>query len=245
MTKTACRLALFFPGLLALLVGMALALQWETALLLLFLVGAVYPALGVAALLGSVALRESLRRPLDVHLLLPAAVSLLWPLGFLLTFFGADDPTPRSLQMASIASGLLVCGWVVLGHWGRYAAAAVALSLVLPTALYGHINAIHSTVPLEVRLQSVQVRLQEVTGTLSWEKEGPPLMAERKTLEARIEAIGASRWQAMERVPALAGVLALAAALWLRRRLPMVGLGLACSGALCLALSFSYQATAP
>ncbi len=183
-SRSVAFLSLCLPGVLALPIGTAMALDWETPLLMLFLVGAAYPALAMAAVVTLMALYEAGRnRALGVRQVLPAAIAAVWIAMFAAMLFVADNPKTPVFAAASIVAGALICGFVVAGHLGNGVAVALLGSFVLPVLLHGSVSSANSTRQAELRLGMLEKRLDEVTGTLEWETQGPSLMAERRAVE--------------------------------------------------------------
>lgn len=239
---------LLLPGGVALLTGLALALRWESAVLLLFMVG-LYPLLAACVALALWLAHVGLQAPRRPALLGLAGIVLAWVVLLLCALWwpwrtGAAPSREAVMAGASLVAGVAALLVATVHCRGARHGIALAAALAAHLLLYVQLDRTHPVDGPQAELVAIQQRLTEVTGTLAWQTEAPALTQRRERAQASLAQAWAERWRAFERVPAVPGAVALALALVSRRRWPVVAFGLALFGGLCLLLSFSYLATA-
>lgn len=172
--RTAAYVLMLVLAALAALLFLAFILGAETLLLLLYMIGAIFPGVAAAGATIAFAVYQALRPPRDRTLLLISALSLA-----LLPLIALPAPwlPPVLLAYAAVTAGL-----AINELWGRKLVLASGIGVCLPALAFAFSAMGYSPAGAQAELSRVMAQESEVTGTLRWEKEGPALVAERNRL---------------------------------------------------------------
>lgn len=178
-SRTAAYLLLIVLAMLAAVLFVAFILGLETPLLMLYMIGAIRPAVLIAGAVTAFAAYQALRPKRDPRLLLLSALSIaMLPLIAL--------PTPSLLPLL-LPYATLTAGLAIHELWGQERVLASGIGVFLAALAFGFASIAYSPAGAQAELSQVRAQESRVTGTLRWEKEGPALVAERNRLYEIVE----------------------------------------------------------
>lgn len=234
--------ALLLPGTLALLVGLAVALRWETVVQLFFMVGLV-PAMAACAWGAARLWQASASLAVRWRVRAVAVATALWLVLLLAFSYGPWHATQGMVAAGSIALGL-VSALLALAEWrGPRVAAAWALALAMQFGLYLAIDGQPGLEAARAELATVEQQISQATGTPAWASQGQALVRRKAQQEATIEALLSERWQRLGRVPLQCAAVSLLLGGLMRRRFEPLGLAFFIAAGLQALLGLSHLAT--